>query len=476
MTQRILTMVFLAGILLSCPGLSAQDADEHKLSPDCTGMVAPVIPGSNPAERYARIFIGSARNARYGDGQTPDRPLDGSTAAKFDAILRRYSGNPVGDPSATPPVAAIMPVSHLVVCLGPGNFQTEGAYDFVINIHHSSDRGFALGPYWHVHGAGADKTMLQLVAFYVPVAGSPVAKWVHAGDGVVFQTVSDTTPGIEISDLAIDANYPALKPRASQMGFPTTNLEAIHLRSDVGGHYVHHVSVINASGETREAFPIWISSVNNPVPPAPPKNTGNIVEHVDMKLFGKGKCTAIALSNAAGEVRFNRVESYFIGYGGWQLSRGAHFHDNIAFKTVFGFNIDSLSNTGWVIDHNQVVQPEKYGIVIGEKGSFTNFELLDNKIVLNQPHSIGILLQGHAAQGTIARNTILAEGPASGAKAFANKGPDNTGNSFLNNKISDSLEMDSGLRKSNCFFSNQNQAGAAHRNVPDTQSKPCGGQ
>src|SRR5258708_32908328 len=195
MTQRILTMVFLAGILLSCPGLSAQEPDEHKLSSDCTGMVAPVIPGSSPAERYARIFIGAARNARYGDGQAADRPLDGSTPAKFDAILRRYSGNPVGDPSATPPVAAVQPVSHLIVCLGPGAFQTEGAYDFVINIHHSTDRGFALGPYWHIHGAGADKPTVQLTAFYVPGSGIPAARQPHAGDGVLFHTVPDSGPG-----------------------------------------------------------------------------------------------------------------------------------------------------------------------------------------------------------------------------------------------------------------------------------------
>src|SRR5258708_23217698 len=135
MTQRILTMVFLAGILLSCPGLSAQEPDELKLSPDCTGMVAPVIRGSNPAERYARILIGTARNARFGDGQTSDRPLDGSTAAKFDAILRRYSGNPVGDPSATTPAAAVIPVTHLIICLGPGNSPTDGASDFLINSH-----------------------------------------------------------------------------------------------------------------------------------------------------------------------------------------------------------------------------------------------------------------------------------------------------------------------------------------------------
>ena len=428
-----------------------------------------MIRDSNPVERYARIYIGSDGGHRFGAGETAALPLDGSTASKFDAILRRYSGNPVGD-GARPAVA---PVSHLIVCLGPGVFQTEGSQDYVINLHRPSERGFAIGPYWHIHGAGVDTTTVQLTSFYVPVSGSPANRWLHSGDGVVFQTVSDTSPGIEISDLTIDANYPTLKPRASQMGFPSVNLEAIHLRSDQGGHFIHHLKVIHASGETHEAFPIWIVSVNNPVPPAPAKNVGNIVEYVTMSNFGKGKCTAIALANAAGEVRFNRVESYFIAYGGWNLSHGSRFHDNVSVNTVFGFNVDSLSNTGFVIEHNQIVHPAKYGIVVGETGTFTNFELRDNTILLNASHSIGILFQGHASQGVVIGNSLTPEGTPSGVKAFAVKGSGNTGNNFQYNKIPDSFSVDDGIRKSSCAFSNRTPAGAPLKDFPDTQGKPC---
>lgn len=479
MMQRLsFVLIFiLATTLLFGPGrklsAQAQGPNAPTVSQDCTAPVPPVIPDSNPAERYARIYIGAGGTPRFGPGETADRPLDGSTAGKFDAILRRYSGNPVGDPEARPPVAPVPPVRHLIVCLGPGAFQTEGVQDFVINLHHASEKGFAVGPYWHIHGAGMEKTTVQLISFYRPVPGSPANRWVHAGDGTVFQTVSDSSPGIEISDLTIDANYPGLKPRAAQLGISSVNLEAIHLRSDQGGHFIHHVKVINASGETREAFPVWIVSVNNPVPPAPPKNVGNIIEYVTMSNFARGKCSAIALANAAGEVRFNKVESYFIAYGGWNLSRGARFHDNVAINTVYGFNVDSLSNTGFVIDHNQIIHPAKYGIVIGEAGTFTNFELLDNAILLNSSNSIGILLQGHASQGVIARNSITEEGRPSGVKAFASKGPENTGNNFQYNKISDSFAVDGGIRKSSCAFSNRNPAGGPHRGFPDTQARPC---
>jgi hypothetical protein len=471
------SFVFLFGTaLLFGPGrdLSAQaQSPAAAVSQECATALPPVIPESKPAERYARIYIGASNTPRFGSGEAASHPLDGSTAEKFDAILRRYSGNPVGDPAATPPVAPVPPASHIIVCLGPGVFQTEGAYDFVINIHHASARGFALGAGWHIHGAGVDKTTVQLISFYVPVPGSPVNAWVHAGEGVVFQTGTDSSPGIEISDLTIDANYPGLKPRAAQMGISSLNLDAIHLRSDQGGHFVHHLKVINAAGEDHEAFPIWIFSVNNPVPPAPPKNVGNIVEYVTMSNFGRGKCTAIALAGATGEVRFNHVESYFIGYGGWNLSRGARFHDNVALNTVYGFNIDSLSNTGFLIDHNRVIHPAKWGMVIGETGTFSNFELRDNTILLNTSRSIGILFQGHVSKGLVTGNSITAEGTPSGVRALVSKGPDNTGNSFQYNTISDSLGVDRAIVKSGCAFSNRSPAGAPLRYFPDTQAKPC---
>lgn len=462
MTQRILFTALLAIVFVSgaCSPLAAQTA---VASQDCITADPPVISGSAPVARFTRIYIGAGGTAHFGDGKTADRPLDGSTTAKLDALLRGYSGNPVGDASAP----AVTPASHLIVCFGPGVFQTDGGYDFVVNLPHTSSRGFAVGPYWHIHGAGIDKTTVQLVSFYVPVKGSPVNKWVHPGENVVFETVSDSSQGIEISDLTIDANYPALKPRASAMGVGDVDVDAIHLRSDEGGHFVHHLKVINAAGEAREGFPIWIYSANNPYPPAAPKNVGNVVEHVSMSNFGKGKCTAIAIANAAGEIRFNRVESYFIAYGGWHLTRGVRFHDNVAVNTVFGFNIDSLINIGPMIDHNQIIHPAKYGIVIGETGSFRDFEVHYNTIVLNTPRSIGILLQGHVSGAVITGNSITVEGTPGGVKAFATKGSDNTGSSLQYNKLHESLGVDDTIRKSSCAFSNQS------RNLPDTQAKPC---
>src|SRR5258708_12228371 len=114
----------------------------------------------------------------------------------------------------------------------------------------------------------------------------------------------------------------------------------------------------------------------------------------------------------------------------------------------------------------------KDGIVVGEGGTFTGFELGDNTILLNASHSLGVLFQGHVSQAVVAGNSITAEGKPSGVKAFASKGPGNSGNNFQYNKISDSFAVDDGIRKSSCAFSNRTPAGPPHKNFPDTQRKP----
>jgi hypothetical protein len=59
-----------------------------------------------------------------------------------------------------------------------------------------------------------------------------------------------------------------------------------------------------------------------------------------------------------------------------------HFHDNYAIETEYGFNIDSLYNNRVVISHNQIIHPRTYGLVVGGKGQFLNFSILDNTITM----------------------------------------------------------------------------------------------
>src|SRR5215510_5060412 len=98
--------------LTSCMRLSS---DREVTSQDCTASV--------PAG-FTRIFIGSKAHA--GSGKSFDDPLDGSTADKFDAILRTISEGrrpTLGTQSNIAP-------QNLIVCLTSGTFQTNGQYDW----------------------------------------------------------------------------------------------------------------------------------------------------------------------------------------------------------------------------------------------------------------------------------------------------------------------------------------------------------
>ena len=376
---------------------NAQAAPDR--SSDCTAKIVP--------QGFSRIFITSDGSASHRGnqkslGSTASDPYDGSTAEKFDTILRsRSEANQ----------------QNLIVCIGPGTFKTEGTYDFVINVPHKTARGFTLNRNWKIHGAGADKTILKLASFFA----DPVK---HAGFGMVLSTHDDGASGIEISDLGIDDNYPELKPAATRQGITQISLEAIHLRADQGGHWIHKVNVTHSSGETNEVFPILIASVNNK---SSSLNSGNIIEYVTMSGWGGGQCTAIAIANALGEVRNNNVDSYQIAYGGWTLGK-VWFHDNVSTNTEYGFNIDSLENDGVRITNNRIIHPQKWGIVVGGGGRYSNFEISGNTIEINVASVRAIFLHGNVTNALIEKNKFIADSPLRSLNTVVSRGSGNTGN------------------------------------------------
>ena len=429
------------------------------LPADCTAQA--------PPQGFTRIYIGFRTDGLAGSGTASD-PFDGSTAQKFDTILRGYTRDPgAGVPS----------VDHLIVCIGQGNFETEGAYDYVINIPHgapnpNSNRGFALGPYWHIHGSGTGSTVLKLVSFFVSVSGDQSDPWLPAGSGTVFSTGSDFSPGIEISDLTIDDNYPGLKPQATQQGVAGVNLEAVHLRGDQGGHWIHNINVLNSAGELSEAFPIWIASVNNS---SPTQNGGNLIEFVTMSHWGAGSCTAIAVANAGGEVRFNVVSTYEKGYGGWSMP-AVWFHDNFAILTNYGFNIDSLNNNGVLAQYNQIILAKSYGIVVGGSGTYSNFTFQYNTISLYYG-AVALVIQGNVTNSIFSRTSLITSNLA-GATGTAiwvrNSG--NFGNVFQFNQLLSGYPVTFSSPSSefqNCAFGNWDQLGTQRSDFPNTQGTQC---
>jgi len=429
----------------------------------------------------SRVYI-ALRNGKDGSGTSMADARDGSTVTAFDTILRCYSEG-CADPGN--PRKSVARTENLIVCLGPGTFSTLGTYDVVVNVPHANPAGFTLGKGWKVHGAGKDKTTVKL-SDYLPINDpkNPQVLPVNSGAGVVFSTNSDNASGIEISDLTIDDNYPELKARARQNGLKALRLDAIHLRSDLGGHWIHDVNVVNAASEMGainvrwEAFHVWIVAMG---PVNPEQNHGNIIENVTMKQPYGNVCTAIAVANATAEVRNNLVDSYQIGYGGWDLGE-TNFHDNTAINTEYGFNIDSLANTGVRIERNKIIHPRKYGFVVGGEGTFANFKFLNNTLQIDRSGVVGFMFRGNVTGAVISGNKVLADN-SSGARATAfrnygvsrHAGP-NQGNIYQANQITGGMSLvfqGPSQKSQNCFFDNRDERGNPHKDLPDNHGGPC---
>lgn len=451
------------------------EAISPALSSDCSADVAALPAGSS------RVYI-ALQNGKDGSGSSWADARDGSTAAAFDTILRCYSE---GCTDANNPRKLIRKTQDLIVCLGPGTFSTLGNYDYLVGVPHKTLQGFTIGKGWKIHGAGEDKTTVKLSA-YLPNTkeSNPRDFPVNTATGLVFSTNSDDASHVEISDLIIDANYPELKSRARQSGIGALTLEAIHLRSDEGGHRIHDIKVINTAGEIGgidmkwEAFPVWIVSMNNS---SPVQDSGNVIENVTMsQSFGATGC-AIAIANALAEVRHNQVTGYPIGYGGWKMGE-VFFHDNTATDTGYGFNIDSLDNNGVRIEANQMIHPQKYGIVVGGGAVFSDFRIVNNTIKINMAGVTGLLFRGNVTEATVAGNQFVAEN-SSAAKSIAIRSMSlrgNTGasrnNTYQSNQIAAGLKTvfePAASKSQNCFVNNHDERGRARADLADNHNGTC---
>jgi hypothetical protein len=444
-------------------------------SADCS-VEAAALP-----KNASRVYI-ALRNGKDGSGLSMDDARDGSTAAAFDTILRCYSE---GCPNAQNPSRSVARTENLIVCLARGTFLTLGTYDYIVAVPHTSQAGFTVGKGWKVHGAGQDKTTVKLSA-YVPNTElrNPLKFPVDTGTGLVFSTNADGASGVEISDLTIDANYSELKSRARQDGIKALTLEAIHLRSDQGGHWIHNVNVINTAGEIGEinirweAFPVWIVSMNNS---SPTESRSNLIENVTMSQSFGGTGCAIAIANVLAEIRHNVVNGYPIGYGGWTMS-GVYFHDNTATDTEYGFNVDSLDNRGVRIESNHIIHPKKFGIVVGGDAAFTDFKILNNTVQIHKSGITGLILRGNVMNSVIAGNTLLAEN-SSAAKSVAIRNYSssraagaNWNNVYQSNQIASGLKVafeGASQKSQNCFFDNRDERGRPRADLADNHQGPC---
>jgi hypothetical protein len=409
-------------------------------SPDCSG---PSPTG------FTRIFIAYRSDGSAGTGILSDA-FDGSSPEKFDTLLRSRSESGV---------------THLIVCIGPGVYQTDGVRDFLLGEGHL-DRlhpaGFTVNQGWRIHGSGGDKTTLRLADLFMDPSTGQYLK------GVIIGTYNLESSGLEISDLALDGNYPTLKPRYRA----DLQLQALYLRSNHGHQWVHDVHVLNMAGEVMEDFPVEISSLA----PSTSDSPGNLVEHVTLDHWAAGRCTAIVIANSEGEVRYNTVIGYHIAYGGWSMSN-VNFHDNQAIETTYGFNVDSWQNRRIVIERNLIVHPLSYGFVIGGNGDFSDFSILDNTVTVRSkgPGRViyGLIFQGHVRSARVLRNRIIADQPIRVFNVFGfyEKNTLNVSNIFQANIITESFNNT--LQGSDCVYGNVSESGKDLSSLRDTQKTGC---
>ena len=470
-------LITLAALISQGSAASTFAGEAGPSGSDCSASAKSLPPGTT------RVYI-ALRDGKDGSGASMAEARDGSTAPAFDTILRCYSEG-CADPKN--PKKSVAKTENLTVCLGPGTFSTLGAYDYLIAVPHPNPVGFTIGKGWKIHGSGKDKTVVKL-SDYLPITDPKNLQHmpVNSGIGLVFGTNSDSASGIEISDLTIDGNYPELKSRARQNGVSALTLEAIHLRSDLGGHRIHDVNVVNAAAEIGainlrwEAFPIWILSVDRT---KPGQDRDNIIENVSMKQTVCLVCTAICVANATAEVRNNLVEGVQIGYGGWDLAGGS-FHDNTAINTDYGFNIDSLVNNGVTIERNKIIHPRRFGFAVGGDTTFANFKFLDNTVQIDRSGAIGFVFRGNVTGAVIMGNKLLADN-SSGASATAFKnypatrqsGP-NHDNVYQSNQIAAGMSLvfkGSSQKSQNCFFDNRDEKGTPRNDLPENHGGPCVG-
>jgi hypothetical protein len=472
---RFVVSVALVLALASCIQLRTPEVT----SQDCTVAVP---------TGFTRIFIGTPAHGGQQSGASFSDPLDGSTAEKFDTILRTISE---GQHPTWGTQTNIAP-DNLIVCLTSGTFPTNGQYDWKLGLGHTQGKpqGFTVEQNWRIHGRGVDHTTLQLASYLPDQFVDQNGAALSGGRNVVIGTHSSRASGVEISDLTVDANHDHL---TSSNGLPL-NLEGIILRSDHGNHWIHDVNVVGGSGDVGfinvvfETFAVQIWGDTQPLDPT--QDTGSIIERVTVGHPGHavirnspdgGTMDGIVVNNAVAEVRNNVVDGYTLGYGGWAMGT-ANFHDNIARNVQYGFNADSFSNNGVTVQSNQFIDPSSYGIVIGGGGpsvTFANWNVTGNTIQLKRPGSFALVLRGQVQNSVFSGNTISADGRSDLVAIWsysAVSGVANQKNAFQNNRIDKMMTMNFSQDPNfngDCRFQNRDLQGNARADFPDNSSAQC---
>lgn len=360
------------------------------------------------------IWIGKRDDNQTGTGSQSD-PFDGSTQAKFDAILRPLRNT-----------------ANVTVNILPGTYETHGNWKYVPGLRDSPDDGWHMSTGWRVRGSGMDKTTLVLSALFLSDG---------VNQGSVISGFSDEPKGsfMEISDLTVDGNWDKFSG--------TRSIGCASLRG-LSHNRISRVRGIRCGSNAGENFPIAIAStsaadsIDNVIEDsvieksrgtaqtafviAHNNNNGHLVEgqlpHIDGLMQGN----RADLSESDAQFANN-------SFGGWGM-RNVVLFNNQSVGADYGINIDSIDNRGVVISDNQLLSNRRYGIVVGGGGVYDSFLIQDNTISI-QAGVQGILFNGRVTKAVVRRNEIRNAVGYVGGVAISDANFTNDENQFTDNRI-----------------------------------------
>jgi len=191
---------------------------------------------STPAQE---VWIQMRSDGLPGSGTQAD-PYDGSTVARFDAVMLAYQNRP-----------------NMIFHLGPGTFRTAAVRNnspFGPPGAGTANHPWAVLPGWDIEGAGMDATTIQL-AGPAPSAVADIK--------VLTNSWNVITSNVIIRNLTIDCNWPELAPTALTGTNGEKNISVSSIAISGSNNLVENVRSKNGFGSfanAREAFNIRLYS------------------------------------------------------------------------------------------------------------------------------------------------------------------------------------------------------------------------
>ena len=320
------------------------------------GLVEAATPADRALER--EIWIALRTDGRAGSG-TADDPFDGSTSAKFDALLRRFAD------AAHRVNGRVLP---LTIRLGAGTFLTMGSAlgePWPVPYPGSPpypriNSGWLMHSGWRLLGAGEGLTTIKL------------ERWPQINDapysyGHTVISSSDGSPGYwgddcEVAYLTVDCNWQNLQGRPPQSA---VKLDAVVLSGD--RVKIHNVTAENAYGDIRsatEGFTIAWTGVStgiyfreNGYPDLGHGVSGGEIKECHVRKWqGNYGVAIVAFSGSDGRggvVRDNVVEGYHPATCAFQATgRGNLFTGNRTLDCTSFMHLDSSTVVDTLVAQN----------------------------------------------------------------------------------------------------------------------------